>query len=126
MKSTKYFILFTLLVIVSYSCSNSISPLRDGYTLHGKVVDLKDGEGIPSVTIYVAYSDFIDSVYYFDRKIISDTLGNFVFNGGIGTAPNDEIFRFEHSCYYTKEIVLRDSAKGANSNYSLTISLESK
>ncbi len=126
MKCIKYFSSLILLFIVSYSCENSISPVKDGYTLRGTVVDLRSGEGISSVAIYVGYYDFIDSVYFFDNKIISDTLGNFIFKGGIATAPNDEVFRFEHPDYYTKEIILRDRAKGANSSFSLSISLQSK
>lgn len=126
MKNTKWFFLYILLVLVSFSCNNSISPLRDGYTLHGRIIDLRSGEEISSVVIYLGYSDFIDSVYFGNSKIISDTLGDFVFKGRIATAPNDEVFRFEHPDYYTKDIILRNSAKGANSNFSLTISLQPK
>jgi hypothetical protein len=106
-----------------YSCDNSTTPLVDGYTLYGTVLDLKSGSGISSVEISIGYTDFVDSVLFNDKKIISDTLGSFVFKGGIGTAPHDEVFRFEHPDYYTKEIILRDSAKGANNRYTLSVSL---
>ncbi len=126
MKVSKYFFAFILLIVASYSCDNSTTPLRDGYTLRGTVVDLGSGDGISSVTIYIGYTDFVDTFYSFDRKIISDTLGKFEFKGGIGTAPSDEMLSFEHPDYYKKELFLRDSAKGENSNYSLSISLQSK
>ena len=49
-----------------------------------------------------------------------------MFIGGPGTAPSDEILRFEHPDYLIKDIVLKDSAVKENNIYRLNVSLQTE
>ena len=85
----------------------------------------KGGKSISSVNIYTGYNA-TDSAYFSGHFITSDILGKFVFIGGPGTAPSDEILRFEHPDYLIKDIVLKDSAVKENNIYRLNVSLQTE
>jgi hypothetical protein len=120
----KYFT--SLIIVISFfffSCEQSSRPLIDGFTLNGSIIDTVSGKSVPSVLISIGYGDSIDSAYFSGMSIISDTSGKFIFKGGIGTAPSDEILRFEHENHTAKDILLRNSATREGEKYSLLVYL---
>ncbi len=118
------FISLIFLAFITISCDNSVE-LRDGYTLYGKVTDSDREKSIPLVNIFVGYNT-IDSLYFSGYLITSDSLGKFVFHGGPGTAPSDEILRFEHPEYFTKDVLLKGNTSGDEGRFYLSVKLQPK
>jgi hypothetical protein len=127
LREIKYhYFLFAFLSVVLLSCDNSTTPLKDGFTVYGTVIDLNSGEKVDSVKISLGFQISDDSLHFMKLEVITDKSGEFVYKGGIGTAPSDEILRFEHHNYNPKNVVLSEKAVGADSRYSLVVELQPK
>jgi len=118
--------LFAFISVVLLSCDNSTTHLKDGYTLYGTIIDSNNGEKVDSVIISLGYKVSEDTISFNKLELISDTLGKFVFKGGIGTAPSDEILRFEHNKYFSKDIILSEEVVRQGDRYSILVTLQPK
>lgn len=112
--------------VVLLSCDNSTTPLKDGYTVYGTVIDSIDGEAVDSVVISLGFHISADSIHFMKLEIISNKAGEFIYKGGIGTAPSDEILRFEHNNYNSKDVILSEEVVGYDGSYSLLVKLQPK
>jgi|GEM_PF-3241279 len=127
MRKNRYqYLLFAFISVVLLSCDNSTTPLKDGYTLYGTIIDSNNGEKVDSVIISLGYKVSDDTISFNKLELILDTLGKFVFKGGIGTAPSDEILRFEHNKYFSKDIILSEEVVRQGDSYSILVILQPK
>lgn len=127
MRKNRYqYLLFAFISVVLLSCDNSTTHLKDGYTLYGTIIDSNNGEKVDSVIISLGYKVSEDTISFNKLELISDTLGKFVFKGGIGTAPSDEILRFEHNKYFSKDIILSEEVVRQGDRYSILVTLQPK
>lgn len=108
------------------SCDNSTTPLKDGFTVYGTVIDSNSGEKVDSATISLGFQISEDSLHFTKLEIITDKAGEFIYKGGIGTAPSDEILRFEHHNYNSQDVILSEKSVGNDGRYSLLVKLEPK
>ena len=127
MSTIKYHYLFAFIVFFALlSCDNPEEPLKDGYTLYGTVIDSINGEAVDSVVISLGFHISTDSIHFMKLEIISNKAGEFIYKGGIGTAPSDEVLRFEHNDYNSKDVTLSEKAVGSDGRYSLLVKLQPK
>lgn len=127
MRKNRYqYLFFAFISVVLLSCDNSTTPLIDGYTLYGTIIDSTNGEKVDSVIISLGYKVLEDTISFRKLELISDTFGKFIFKGGIGTAPTDEILRFEHNKYYSKDIILSEEAVRHGESFSILVILQPK
>ncbi len=125
MKSKTLGIILSVLIFLTlYSCQN-VNQIEDGFKVHGIVRDSSINAVVPNTIVTVGYL-VNDSISLSHRKFITDSLGNFTFAGGPGTAPSDEILYFEHEDYFSSSVILSQSVIRNNSQYSVTVLLKHK
>ena len=123
MMSSKKYLINCALFLIFLSCSDSVEPLADGYTLIGTVLDSRTNKGIDSVQI-LETTTYDDSLRFVFTGIITDSLGSFIYKTGPATGPSDELFKFERYRYLTKIVELKLAAqKISNYKYKLDVSL---
>jgi hypothetical protein len=110
-----------LTALLLAGCGHSPSiPLRDGYTLHGIVLDAQDGSQLSDVQVLVGREGSSEMRPY----ALTDMAGEFEFKPSPATAPSTELFRCEKAGYVPAEVLARTSTRVRDFEYRLEIRLE--
>jgi hypothetical protein len=109
----------TVLLLVGCGHSPSV-PLRDGYTLHGIVLDARSDSLLSDVQVLVGREGSSEMRAY----ARTDMAGEFEFRPSPATAPSTELFRCEKAGYVPVEVLARTSTRVREFEYRLEIRLE--